>query len=115
MKYRIFKGGTMSDPDYPWLIDEDVFWRSAHPTWADAMRAVDEAQRTIEVTLPPYRDEYTTEAIGKAGPVAVKHSPIGWVNIGYIAGGMWVALRPGELEPVALALLAIDKHNKEQA
>ncbi|WP_276652418.1 hypothetical protein [Corynebacterium vitaeruminis] len=114
MKYRIFKSGTMSDPDYPWLVDEDVFWRSAHRTWADAMQAVGEALRTITVTLPPYQHRYSTEDIGKAFPVVVEDLLIGLARIRYVDGWDCVHLRPEELEPVALALLAIDKRNKEK-
>ena len=115
MKYSIFKNtGPMTHHGYRWHVDEYGFFHSAHATWADAMRAVDEAYRTITVTLPPYRDRYTTEDIGKAGPVAVETPLNGWAKIRYIGGGAGIRLRPEEIEPVALALLAIDKHNKEK-
>lgn len=52
MKYTIFKSGPMTHPDCRWHVDEDGLFHSAHATWADAMRAVDEAQRTITVTIP---------------------------------------------------------------
>ena len=100
------------DTDYTWFVYNGRLLYSMHRTWADAMRSVAKAQRTIEVTLPPYSDRYTTEY---TGDVFVEDCLSGWASIGYTAGGMWVALSPEEVEPVALALLAIDKHNKEQA
>ena len=91
----------------------DGFFDSSHTTWADAMQAVDEAYRTIEVTLPPYQDRYTTEDIGKKDPVFVENALKGWADIGYVNDSVLIELRPEEVEPVALALLAIHKHNKE--
>lgn len=111
MKYRIFKSSApFMDTDYRWFVYNGQLLCSMHTTLADAMQAVDEEMRTITVTLPPCMERYTTE---DTGDVFVEDCLNGWASIGYTAGGMWVALRPGELEQVALALLAIDKHNKE--
>ena len=107
----------MAHPYYRWYVYENGLFHSTHHTWAEAMKAVEEAQRgrgatPITVTLPPYRDEYITE---DTGGVFVEDCLKGWASIGYTDGGMRVALRPEEVEPVALALLAIDKNSKEQA
>ena len=117
MKYRIINSvGTMTHLDSRWYVYENGLFHSTHHTWAEAMKAVEEALRVrgatpITVTLPPYRDEYITE---DTGGVFVEDCLKGWASIGYTAGGMWVALAPEEVEPVALALLAIDRHNKEK-
>lgn len=104
------------DTDYTWFVYNGRLLYSMHRTWADAMRSVAKAQRTITVTLPPYSDRYTTECVGRQFPLEVVDVfGSGSPSIRCIGDDFGIGIHPGELEPVALALLAIDKHNKEQA
>lgn len=112
------------DTDYTWFVYNGRLLYSMHRTWADAMRSVAKAQRTIEVTLPPYQERYSITDTSKSFPVSVSGDEDGFVGIEYLRNTRWgieyvrntrlAVLHPEELEPVALALLAIDKHNKEK-
>ena len=115
MKYHIFKSSApFMNTDYTWFVYNGQLLCSMHTTWADAMRAVDEAQRTIEVTLPPYREEYIIDNPKVSNKIKIfSHDMDGSPLIGYVNDNYRLLLEPNELEPLALALLAIHKHNKE--
>lgn len=102
----------MTHPDYQWQVDEDGFFHSAHLTWADAMRAVDEALRTITVTLPPYSDRYTIDVYG--GHAVRVYEFYEQVVINGVGTEAIIGLTRDEIKPIALALLAIDRRNKEE-
>lgn len=97
----------------PWVVyDRDNWNVGEFPTHAEALAYADRMARTVEVTLP--RISRSGEQVPGISTVNIgwQHRPTGttfWVaDKGYDV----IELRPDELRPLALALLALHYQNE---